>query len=120
MSSSNPSMRQLSLHALLILMTLNISCQDQGGRWSAEWEARYEEWQPSEYVMDTFGVRPGMVVAEIGAGNGRFAVRLAERVGEAGKKRRCRQNPARQVIQERPGKTGRVVQVGFLLIVKNS
>jgi ubiquinone/menaquinone biosynthesis C-methylase UbiE len=35
--------------------------------------------------MDTLGIRPGMTVAEIGAGNGRFAVRMAARVGESGK-----------------------------------
>jgi SAM-dependent methyltransferase len=72
--------------AILIgLLSLHASCQGRGGRWSAEWEKKYEEWQPSEHVMDAFGVRPGMTVAEIGAGNGRFAVRLAGRVGEDGK-----------------------------------
>jgi SAM-dependent methyltransferase len=69
----------------IALLSLFISCSGQGGRWSSEWEERYEEWQPSEYVMDTFGVKPGMNVAEIGAGNGRFAVRLADRVGEGGR-----------------------------------
>jgi len=31
------------------------------------------------------GIKPGMVVGEIGAGNGRFAVKVAARVGPAGR-----------------------------------
>ncbi|UCF06544.1 MAG: methyltransferase domain-containing protein [bacterium] len=34
--------------------------------------------------MDVIGVQPGMHVGEIGAGNGRFAVKVAARVGHAG------------------------------------
>lgn len=54
-------------------------------RWSKEWEERFESSQPSEKIMDAIGLKAGMAVAEIGAGNGRFAVRLAKRVGEAGR-----------------------------------
>ena len=35
--------------------------------------------------MDAIGVEPGMTVAEIGAGRGRYVVQLAVRVGEKGK-----------------------------------
>jgi ubiquinone/menaquinone biosynthesis C-methylase UbiE len=77
-------MGRFTVTACVLITASLFACQDQGGRWSAEWEAKFEEWQPSEYVMDTFGIRPGMVVAEIGAGNGRFAVRMAARVGEEG------------------------------------
>jgi ubiquinone/menaquinone biosynthesis C-methylase UbiE len=34
--------------------------------------------------MNIFKVEPGMVVGEVGAGNGRFSVRLAQRVGDQG------------------------------------
>jgi ubiquinone/menaquinone biosynthesis C-methylase UbiE len=34
--------------------------------------------------MDVIGVRPGMHIGEIGAGNGRFAVKVAERIGPTG------------------------------------
>ena len=51
-----------------------------------EWEkAISERMQPPEKVMDAIGLRPGMVVGEIGAGNGRYTVHLAKRVGETGK-----------------------------------
>ena len=39
----------------------------------------------AEAVMDLLGVRPGMTVADIGAGSGYYAVRLARRVGPEGR-----------------------------------
>ena len=48
-------------------------------------EARLTRLQPPDQVMDAVGVELGMVVAEIGAGRGRYAVQLAVRVGEQGK-----------------------------------
>ena len=36
-------------------------------------------------VMDLAGITPGMTVADIGAGNGYYTVRLAERVGAEGR-----------------------------------
>lgn len=48
-------------------------------------EARLNSLQPPDKVMDAIGVSPGMVVAEIGAGRGRYVVQLAVRVGENGK-----------------------------------
>jgi ubiquinone/menaquinone biosynthesis C-methylase UbiE len=41
--------------------------------------------QPPEQVMDLVGIRPGLVVGEVGAGRGRVTVHLAVRVGEKGK-----------------------------------
>jgi ubiquinone/menaquinone biosynthesis C-methylase UbiE len=43
-----------------------------------------DSWQMPEEVMDLIGVRPGMVVGELGAGGGYFTVKLARRVGESG------------------------------------
>ncbi len=48
-------------------------------------EARLNSLQPPAKVLDVIGVRPGMTVAEIGAGRGRYAVQLAVRVGPGGK-----------------------------------
>ncbi len=64
-----------------------ISAQEQAGVLTPENanEARLNGLQPPERVLDTIGVRPGMVVAEIGAGRGRYAVQLAVRVGPAGR-----------------------------------
>lgn len=39
----------------------------------------------AERVMDLLNVKPGMTVADIGAGNGYYTVRLAVRVGEQGR-----------------------------------
>ena len=48
-------------------------------------EARLNRLQPPDAVMDIIGVKPNMVVAEIGAGRGRYVVQLAVRVGQNGK-----------------------------------
>lgn len=41
--------------------------------------------QPPDKVMDAIGVKPGMVIGEVGAGRGRYTVHLAHRVGQTGK-----------------------------------
>jgi len=46
--------------------------------------ARVEEEQP-ERALDLIGIAPGMVVADVGAGSGYMTLRLARRVGPAGK-----------------------------------
>jgi ubiquinone/menaquinone biosynthesis C-methylase UbiE len=48
-------------------------------------EARLNNLQPPGQVMDIIGLSAGMSVAEIGAGQGRYVVHLADRVGPAGK-----------------------------------
>jgi cyclopropane fatty-acyl-phospholipid synthase-like methyltransferase len=52
-------------------------------RWSTE-EAR-DRVNEAERVMDGADIRPGMTVADIGAGEGYYTVRLAERVGVDGR-----------------------------------
>jgi SAM-dependent methyltransferase len=48
-------------------------------------EGELNRLQPPDRVMDAVGVKPGMVVGDVGAGAGRYAVQLAARVGVAGK-----------------------------------
>ena len=48
-------------------------------------EERREQWQKVGDVFQAMGVRPGAVVADLGAGDGFFTVRLAKAVGERGK-----------------------------------
>jgi len=47
-------------------------------------EERQNRLQPPEKIMDAIGLKPGMVIGEVGAGWGRFTVHLARRVGEKG------------------------------------
>jgi SAM-dependent methyltransferase len=48
-------------------------------------EQRANAGQPPAKVMDAVGVKPGMVIGELGAGRGRYTVHLAGRVGASGK-----------------------------------
>jgi SAM-dependent methyltransferase len=52
-------------------------------RWSDE-ESRDKAGEGNE-VMDRAGVKPGMTVADIGAGEGYYTIRLAQRVGSTGR-----------------------------------
>jgi len=52
-------------------------------RWSTE-EARDRKNEAGE-VMDRAGINPGMTVADIGAGEGYYTIRLADRVGHEGR-----------------------------------
>jgi ubiquinone/menaquinone biosynthesis C-methylase UbiE len=50
-----------------------------------EWEKRLNKLQPPKEIMDAIGIKPGMIIGEIGAGTGRVTVWLADRVGDEGK-----------------------------------
>jgi ubiquinone/menaquinone biosynthesis C-methylase UbiE len=52
-------------------------------KWSTE-EAR-DRVREADQIMDAAAVAPGMTVADIGAGDGYYTVRLAQRVGESGR-----------------------------------
>jgi SAM-dependent methyltransferase len=52
-------------------------------RWSTE-EAR-DKAREAELVMDVAGTNPGMTVADIGAGEGYYTLKLAARVGKSGR-----------------------------------
>jgi len=44
-----------------------------------------DSWQQPEKVMDAIGVKPGMVIGELGAGKGYFTFKLARKVGNKGR-----------------------------------
>jgi ubiquinone/menaquinone biosynthesis C-methylase UbiE len=54
-----------------------------GADWLERSEREIEELPDS--AIDALGVKPGMTVADVGAGSGYFTVRLARRVGPSGK-----------------------------------
>lgn len=65
---------------LLVFTASLASCQDPDA-----WEARHNRRQPPDEVMDAIGVEPGMIIGEVGAGRGRYAVHMAKRVGPSGR-----------------------------------
>ena len=62
----------------LLLAALNLGAGD----W--DWQSR-DTWQKPNKVLETVGVKPGMVIGEPGAGQGYFTLKLARKVGPTGK-----------------------------------
>ena len=50
-----------------------------------DWEKALNQRQPPIRIMDAIGLRPGMIVGEVGAGSGRMTMWLADRVGDSGR-----------------------------------
>jgi ubiquinone/menaquinone biosynthesis C-methylase UbiE len=56
----------------------------------AKWVGVFDDpgrdaWQKPDAVLDAIGVKPGMTVADLGAGTGYFSMHLAKAVGEKGR-----------------------------------
>ncbi|NJK94983.1 MAG: methyltransferase domain-containing protein [Bacteroidales bacterium] len=81
-------MKRFVFILLIIILATVVSfyfLRNRAKPWSPEWEEKIETFQPTSKIMNVIGVEKGMKVGEIGAGNGRFSVRLAKRVGSEGK-----------------------------------
>jgi ubiquinone/menaquinone biosynthesis C-methylase UbiE len=48
-------------------------------------EVRLNKRQPPDVVLKTIGIKPGMVMGEVGAGRGRYTVQIASRIGPSGR-----------------------------------
>lgn len=73
------------LIGILCLGAAVLSAQDSRVAPENANEARLNGLQPPGQVLDIIGASAGMTVAEIGAGQGRYVVHLADRVGPEGK-----------------------------------
>ncbi len=70
---------------IILVCSINLPVACQWGEDPDAWEKRHNEYQPPDQVMDSMAVKAGMTIAEIGAGQGRYAVLMARRVGPTGK-----------------------------------
>ena len=76
-----------------------------GADWLERSERELEEMP--ETALDKIGIRPGMTVADVGAGVGYFTIRLAKRVGETGKVYAVDVQPEMlSMLRERAAKAG--------------
>lgn len=74
--------RRLSQLACLtsLLIGIPLAAQDRGAE-----ESRREQWQKVDEIFGAMAIRPGAVVADVGAGDGFFTSRLARAVGHHGR-----------------------------------
>ncbi len=101
-----------------------------------DWEKGLNERQPPVKIMDAIGLKPGMIIGEVGAGTGRMTMWLADRVGEYGKvyandidrsaldhlRRRCKRDGFRNVEtivgkMENPGFQSGSLDIAFMINV---
>ena len=71
--------------AFVTLVVIGVPVFAQGPSRAEHGEDRREQWQKVDDVFQAMGVRPGGIVADLGAGDGFFTVRLARAVGDQGK-----------------------------------
>jgi ubiquinone/menaquinone biosynthesis C-methylase UbiE len=69
----------------VFILASPLALRSQEYDWAAIDEEGFEKTQPTEKIMDVIGIKAGMFVAEVGAGGGRVAVRVARRVGPGGR-----------------------------------
>ncbi len=77
-------LRKLGLSAFFVFALLSVCLAAQVNP-SDAWERRLNELQPPDKVLEAIGVRPGMVIGEVGAGRGRYTVHLARGTGPEGR-----------------------------------
>lgn len=76
--------KQAVLLCLVVSISGSVFLSHAQERWIPDYNKR-DTWQQPEKIMDAIGVKPGMVIADVGAGRGYFAFKLAKRAGPEGK-----------------------------------
>jgi len=69
----------------LVAVGIPVLRSQSGDRLTLPNEVGLNERQPPEFVLKTIGIRPGMIVGEVGAGRGRYSVQIASRIGPGGR-----------------------------------
>ena len=93
--------------ALLLMGTYLFGLQEHEHEQREDRNRNRWHWQMPVRVMDEIGVKAGMIVADVGAGDGYFTFHLAERVGNGGKILACDiDNRALQVIRDKCAERG--------------
>ena len=99
--------RAIQLVALLLIGTYLFGLQEHEHEQREDRHRNRWYWQMPVRVMDEIGVKEGMTVADVGAGDGYFTFPLGERVGNSGKVLACDiDDRALQVIRDKCTKRG--------------
>jgi ubiquinone/menaquinone biosynthesis C-methylase UbiE len=81
-------MRTIALRVGVIWFLFVVLCFPQMGQekdpLTLPREVRLNERQPPAQVLKAIGIKPGMIIGEVGAGRGRYTVQIASRIGPSG------------------------------------
>jgi predicted methyltransferase len=83
MTGLTRSLRAIAAIGVMALTAPLLAQHDEAQRGTME--SRREEWQKVDEVFKAMGIKPGAVVADIGAGGGFFTARLSRAVGPQGR-----------------------------------
>jgi len=81
----NIAVRMGQIAVFGILLTIPLLLAQERTFQIEEWEKRLNRRQPPVKIMDAIGIKPGMVIGEVGAGTGRMTMWIADQVGDYGK-----------------------------------
>jgi SAM-dependent methyltransferase len=81
-------MKIISLTRVIVLCLISFSPGNilhAQNNLTEEWEGEYFKRQPPDKIFPAIGIKPGMIIGEVGAGRGRMTVYMAREVGPSGK-----------------------------------
>ena len=81
-------MKSFVIIASIVMVIVIVSCVGVFGQdrdpLTLPNEVRLNKRQPPELILKTIGIKPGMIVGEVGAGRGRYTVQIASRIKTSG------------------------------------
>jgi len=80
----SPPIHTGAMGLALMAACLCLSGQDRNVQAPAWW-ATVNERQPPKLVLGTIGLKPGLIIGEVGAGSGRYTVEIAARIAPSGR-----------------------------------
>jgi len=85
MSMRKPAIVAIAVGLWVLAVGLSLGEGPSQDKLTLPRDVQLNQRQPPEFVLKTIGIRPGMIVGEVGAGWGRYTVQIASRIGPEGK-----------------------------------
>jgi ubiquinone/menaquinone biosynthesis C-methylase UbiE len=70
---------------LTLLVSFSLTFSQEKDFLTRSVEVQLNKRQPPDILLKTIGIKPGMIIGEVGAGYGRYTVHIASRIGNSGR-----------------------------------